>query len=163
MAGRFAAALFAGSLTALCLLAPSASAAQRSWSPDPRGPGDTYPGNWHCNTGPYVDACVINSHNGTQPVYKAVMVVKNDTNLGIQLSAPVINMWAGPSTSKQIRDDGCYNSGLSSEYAAACYGTAATLSVVCSIKPGATYVTANAAVNVDGARQTKVSMVEVNC
>ena len=162
--GRIAGVLFASALTALCVWAPPASAEQRYWSADPRDSQGRYPSNWHCDTSAYLDACLINSHNGTQPVYRSVMIVKNNTNAGIQLSAAVINMWAVAGSSKQVRDDGCHNSGLSSWYAAACYGSPATLSAVCSAAPGATHVTANAAVNIDGWRDSEASYpVPVNC
>ena len=119
------------SMLVLFSLAQPASAAVRSWTTPVAYP---YPGNWHCtenNTANYsVDVCLINSHNGVEPVYKAVMIVWNHRGTGFQMNAAVINMWALPSTSRQIRDDACLDSGLSGGFRAACFGTAATLSAV---------------------------------
>ena len=151
-----------------------ASAAVRSWATPVAYP---YPGNWHCtetfgppNSNPSaygVDVCLINSHNGVEPVYKAVMIVWNFRGAGFQMNAAVINMWALPSPSKQIRDDACLDSGLSGGFRAACFGTAATLSAVCSNKPGATAVTANGAINIPSLNPNRITVVSrvvpVNC
>jgi hypothetical protein len=149
----------------LGLLAPftsaqPTSAAVQSWVPSVSYP---YPGNWHCTEEPpstyVVDVCLINSHNGVEPVYKAVMIVWNFRTTGFQMSSAVINMWALPSPAKQIRDDACYNSGLSGGYHAACFGTAATRSAVCGLKPGARSVTANGAINIPAVSATRITVV----
>jgi len=151
-------------LLALAVTAPTASAAVRSWSPDPF----PYPGNWHCAEVPsgYVSitACLINSNDGTQPVYKSVLIVYNDNSSGIQMSAAVANMWSTPSPAKLIQGDSCYDSGLSAHYGAACYGTAVKRSTVCAIRPNAVYITANVAVSFGGSRHTVFSPgLAVNC
>ncbi|PSL57092.1 hypothetical protein B0I31_10269 [Saccharothrix carnea] len=160
-------ALLSGLLVAAAF-APPASAAVRTWSTPVAYP---YPGNWHCterNTSTYsVDVCLINSHNGVEPVYKAVMIVWNHRSTGFQMSGAVINMWAQPSPSTQVRDDACYDSGLSGGYRAACYGTAITLSALCDKKRDATTATANGAVNIPAVASSRIAVesprVTVNC
>lgn len=148
-------------LFAMVLTAPSASAAVRSWSPDPY----PYPSNWHCTSGArQVDSCLISSNNGTQPVYKAVLIVYNGTGAGFQMSAPVVNIWSTPSPAQQIQADACYASALSGGYTAACYGTAVKRSTVCATRPNAATITANVAVSYGGIRTTVVSpALAVNC
>ncbi|MDX8030431.1 hypothetical protein SK803_09430 [Lentzea sp. BCCO 10_0856] len=158
-AGAVAAAL-ASSL--LLSLAQPASAAVRGWVVSPTYP---YPGNWHCTENYFppsspkgaIDVCVINSHNGVEPVYKAVLVVWNLGNTGFQMSATKINLWAGPATSAQVADDGCTDSGLSANRYAACYGTAVTRSTVCNIKPNANSVTAAAAINIPALSSSRIT------
>ncbi|MEU4805728.1 hypothetical protein [Actinosynnema sp. NPDC023587] len=149
-------------------LAQPASAAVRSWATPVAYP---YPGNWHCterdSSTHSVDVCLINSHNGVEPVYKAVMIAWNHREAGFQMRAAVINMWAQPSPSKQVRDDACLDSGLSGGYRAACYGSAITLSAVCAAKPNATTVTANGAIDIPAVSTTRITVagprVAVNC
>lgn len=152
------AAALASSLLVLLSLAQPASAAVRGWVVSPTYP---YPGNWHCTENFYprgaVDVCVINSHNGVEPVYKAVMVVWNFGPGGFQMSATKINLWAGPATSKQVADDGCSDSGLSEERYAGCYGTAVTRSRVCDNKPGANSVTAAGAITVPALSSSRIA------
>ncbi|NGY64904.1 hypothetical protein G7043_38925 [Lentzea sp. NEAU-D13] len=151
---RTGAAALVSCLLMILALAQPASAAVRGWVVSPDYP---YPANWHCTenyfpspTSPRgaIDVCVINSHNGVEPVYKAVMVVWNLGNTGFQMSATKINLWAGPATSTQVADDGCSDSGLSANRYAGCFGTAVTRSRVCDLKPNATSVTAAGAINV---------------
>jgi hypothetical protein len=60
-------------LATLFAFAQPASAAVRDWVP-----AVSYGPNWHCtqNVQPHyvIDTCLINSHNGHEPVYRAVMV-----------------------------------------------------------------------------------------
>lgn len=156
----------------LLSLAQPASAATRGWVVSPAYP---YPGNWHCTenyfppTSPRgaIDVCVINSHNGVEPVYKGVMVVWNLGTTGFQMSAAKINLWAGPATSVQVGDDGCSDSGLSADRRAGCYGSAVPLSRVCDLKPSATVITAAGAINIpvlSSSRITRQSKtIAVNC
>jgi hypothetical protein len=97
-------------LLALFISAQPASAAVQSWIPSVSYP---YPGNWHCTdeTTPTdgIDVCLINSHNGVEPVYKAVTIVWNFQSTGFQMSSAVINMWALPSPSTRIATTGGYS------------------------------------------------------
>ncbi|MFJ7219846.1 hypothetical protein [Amycolatopsis sp. NPDC098790] len=148
-------------LLTLGLTAPAASAAVRSWLPDPF----PIPGNWHCaDKSRKVYSCLINSNDGIEQVYKAVLVVTNDTPVGYQMSAPVVNIWSTPSPAQQIQGDACYASALSAGYTAACYGTAVKRSTVCATRPNAATITANVAVSFAGVRTTVVSpALAVNC
>jgi hypothetical protein len=148
-------------LLTLVLTAPSASAAVRGWSPDPF----PTPSNWHClDKSRTVYSCLINSSDGTQSVYKAVMVVTNYTAVGYQMSSPVVNIWSTPSPSQLIQGDACYNSALSAGYTASCYGTWVKRSTVCATRPNAATITANVAVSYGGIRTTVVSpALAVNC
>lgn len=96
----------------------------------------------------------VNSHNGTGPVHKAVLLVHNLSGTGFYMSDPVVDMWSTPSPARKIQGDGCYNSSLSAGYGAACYGTAVKLSTVCQRRPDARAVTANVAVSIGGVRYT---------
>lgn len=151
-------AALASSLLVLLSLAQPASAAVRGWVASTAYP---YPSNWHCTENNYtrgaVDVCVINSHNGVEPVYKAVMVVWNFGPGGFQMSATKINLWAGPATSAQVADDGCTDSGLSANYHAGCYGSAVTRSRVCQIKPNADSVTAAGAITVPALSSSRIA------
>lgn len=157
--GIVTAALMA--LLTLVLTAPSASAAVRGWSPDPF----PTPNNWYCaDKSRTVYSCLINSSDGTQSVYKAVMVVTNYTAVGYQMSNPVVNIWATPSPSQLIQGDSCYNSALSAGYTASCYGSWVPRSTVCATRPNAATITANVAVSYGGIRTTVVSpALAVNC
>jgi hypothetical protein len=141
--GMIAAALV-GTLLAL---AQPASATVRSWSA-PWGQGGAC--DRKIDNGFVVEACLVQSDSGVS--YKAILNVGNERSSGVQMSAAVINMWAVPSPATKIRDDGCLNSGLSAGYGATCYGTLTTKSTICSIKPGASYITANAAITVSSHR-----------
>jgi hypothetical protein len=160
-AGAVVAAL-ASSAFMLLSLAQPASAATRGWVASTTYP---YPGNWHCTENNFpetsprgsVDVCVINSHNGVEPVYKGVMIVWNFGNTGFQMSAAKINLWAKPAPSTLIAEDGCYDSGLSAGYHAACYGTAVARSTLCDIKPGATSISAVGAINVPVLSSTRIT------
>jgi hypothetical protein len=153
---RLAAALVVA-LLAVSLSAQPASAAVRSWAP------------WVDHTGlnchdkdlgfVTVRTCLVEDHNGVEPTYQAVLQVWNGRSTGVQMSAPVINMWAAPSPAVQIRDDACLNSGLSSGYGATCYGTVATRSAVCYYKRTATHVTANAAINIPAVSSSRITVV----
>ncbi|WP_372670861.1 hypothetical protein [Amycolatopsis kentuckyensis] len=148
-------------LLTLVLTAPSASAAVRSWSPDPF----PTPSNWYCaDKSREVYSCLINSSDGTQSVYKAVLVVTNYTSVGYQMSAPVANIWSTPSPAQLIQGDSCYASALSAGYTAACYGSWVKRSTVCATRPNAATITANVAVSYGGVRTTVVSpALAVNC
>ncbi|MGK3209098.1 hypothetical protein [Amycolatopsis sp. MEPSY49] len=148
-------------LLTLVLTAQSASAAVRSWSPDPF----PTPSNWYCaDKSREVYSCLINSSDGTQSVYKAVLVVTNYTSVGYQMSAPVANIWSTPSPAQLIQGDSCYASALSAGYTAACYGSWVKRSTVCATRPNAATITANVAVSFGGVRTTVVSpALAVNC
>jgi hypothetical protein len=145
-------------LATLFALAQPASAAVRDWVP-----AVSYGPNWHCtqNVQPHyvIDTCLINSHNGDEPVYRAVMVVHNILTVRTDLRATKINTWSLPSPAKQIRDDGCVDAFLVGMKYAGCFGTPVTRSQLCSIRPGARSVTANGAINLPFETQERITVV----
>ena len=148
-------AAVAGLAAAFTIAAP-ASATIRSWSPDQDLSG------YDCatETAPSIraTACLVYGISGGQQVYRAALKVTNTNQVAaIRLEAAVINIWAGPSPSRQVADDGCLNSSLSPGRSAICWGTLKKRAEVCAVKPGARYVTAAGAVTVSGNRPTPTS------
>lgn len=167
--GRLAATVMAAVLLALLVVAQPASATTRGWVAEPIYP--PYPANWHCASkavGYYeVEACLINSRNTVEPVYKAVLIVWNNDWLygkAVQMRGAAINMWAVPATSTLVSEDGCSDSGLSAEEWAGCYGSWVTRTQLCTRKPNATGVTASSAVYINGTRWAVTSpLIGVVC
>jgi hypothetical protein len=148
-------AAVAGLAAALTFAAP-ASATIRSWSPDQ----DLSAYDCATEVAPSIraTACLVYGRSGGQVTYRAALKVTNTNQVAaIRLEAAVINMWAGPSPSKQVADDGCLNSSLSPGRSAICWGTLKTNAQVCAVKPTARYVTAAGAVTVSGNRPTPTS------
>lgn len=150
-----AVAAVAGLAASLTLTAP-ASATIRSWSPDQSLAG------YDCATEEMpsirATACLVYGRSGGQVTYRAALKVTNLNRVAaIRLEAAVINIWAGPSPSRQVADDGCLNSSLSPGASAICWGTLKTNAQVCAVKPTTRYVTAAGAVTVSGNRPTPTS------
>ncbi len=140
------------------LAAPIANAATEYWTPGYLLP---YPSNWHCTLEDYnyagVDVCLINSHNGTEPVYRAVMVVYNTYGVpNFNMSGAAINLWASsPTPARLVRDDGCYDSALLSQ--AACYGRSITRSALCRAAPGTSQIKAIGAINIPSQWSSRIT------
>ncbi|GAA3433554.1 hypothetical protein [Kutzneria kofuensis] len=136
--------------------APSASAAVHAWTSPPDT--STLPCHYNIVEDLQVESCLIARTQAGVPGFQAVMVLENMGTTGIQLHSAVINMWALPSPSKQIRGDSCPDTGLSSGYGAACYGTFASRAQVCAAKPDARSVTANAAINAPSESTNRIAV-----